>query len=114
MTAAYAANLVEDLPPGDVKRVIGVFQIEIVTLCQRLAAAAAKGDATAFRRAAHAIAGAAGAVGAIELEREARQLMQQSSGSAPDLTTNCAHLAATVASTQTGLAAFVANGCVAS
>jgi HPt (histidine-containing phosphotransfer) domain-containing protein len=67
-----ATQLVLDLPREDVLHVLAVFDEETQRLSKLLKATAVAGDATAFRRAAHALAGAAGAVGATVLESAAR------------------------------------------
>ncbi len=76
----FAAQLAEDLGPDDVRLVLGVFETDVARLSGLISAAARAGDATAFRRAAHGLAGAAGAVGARALEQACRRGMS----AAPD------------------------------
>jgi HPt (histidine-containing phosphotransfer) domain-containing protein len=72
---ANFAQLAEDLPPEDLRHVIGVFQADVPRLVDSLSAAAAAGDAYRSQRVAHSLAGAAGVLGAIELEHACRALM---------------------------------------
>jgi len=69
------AQLAEDLSPEDVRRVLGVFEGDVRRLVGNLDAAAVTGDVAAFRRVAHGLAGAAGAVGAKSLEQACRAAM---------------------------------------
>jgi HPt (histidine-containing phosphotransfer) domain-containing protein len=69
------AQLAEDLSPEDVRRVLSVFESDVRRLVGDLGAAAAAGDAEMFRRVAHGLAGAAGAVGAKALEEASRAQM---------------------------------------
>jgi len=71
-----ASQLILDLPREDVLHVLSVFQEEARRLSELIQLKASEGDVVAFRRAAHALAGAAGAVGAITLERAARAAMK--------------------------------------
>ncbi len=73
-----AAQLAEDLPPEAFAAVLETFAADAARLIGELAAAHRANDATAFARAAHTLAGAAGAVGARDLERLARQAMFES------------------------------------
>jgi len=72
---SFAAQLAEDLSPEDLVLVLGVFRTDVERLTGSLDAAAAASDEASFRRAAHGLAGAAGAVGAAALERACRQAM---------------------------------------
>ena len=71
----FAAQLAEDLTPDDLRLVLGVFRTDVQRLTGALATAIAAADIVAFRRAAHGLAGAAGAVGAVRLEQACRQAM---------------------------------------
>ncbi len=81
--APIASQLVLDLPREDVLHVLTVFDEE----CKRLSALmhdiAQTDDVTAFRRTAHALAGAAGAVGATVLEQAARAALAPEGLSTP-------------------------------
>lgn len=80
---SFAAQLAEDLGPDDVRLVLSVFEADVARLTGALKAALDAGDPTAFRRAAHGLAGAAGAVGASALEQGCRAAMTaQASGTA--------------------------------
>ncbi len=70
-----ASQLAEDLPPDVFRNIISTFEEDLARLTQELAAAARAGDQEGYERAAHSLAGAAAAVGAIGLEREARIAM---------------------------------------
>lgn len=70
-----ANQLAEDLPPDVFRTIISTFEEDLTRLAQDLAAAAQAGDQKGYERAAHSLAGAAAAVGAVGLEREARIAM---------------------------------------
>ncbi len=72
---SFAAQLAEDLSEDDLRHVLLVFGDDVARLTGVLRDAAAIGDAIGFRRAAHGLAGAAGAVGAMALERQCRLAM---------------------------------------
>jgi HPt (histidine-containing phosphotransfer) domain-containing protein len=72
------AQLAEDLPPEAFAAVLETFAADTVRLIAALEAAHRADDSTAFARAAHTLAGAAGAVGARDLERLARRAMRDS------------------------------------
>jgi len=74
------AQLAEDLSPEDVRRVLDVFETDVRRLVANLSAAAVAGDVATFKRVAHGLAGAAGAVGAKSLEQACRAEMSR-----PDL-----------------------------
>jgi HPt (histidine-containing phosphotransfer) domain-containing protein len=73
----FAAQLAQDLDPGDVRVVLEVFGQDVVRLAGLLDRAAAAGDVATFRRNCHAMAGAAGAVGAGALEGACRRAMTE-------------------------------------
>ena len=75
-----AAQLLADLSGPDVIQVLDVFAGELGAIETRLLADAAARDGAAFRRSAHALAGAASAVGAASLERAARAAMSTEPG----------------------------------
>lgn len=72
---SFAAQLAEDLSEDDLRHVLLVFGGDVSRLTGVLRDAVAAGDAIGFRRAAHGLAGAAGAVGAMKLERQCRLAM---------------------------------------
>ena len=72
---SFAAQLAEDLSEDDLRHVLLVFGGDVARLTGVLRDTAAAGDAIGFRRAAHGLAGAAGAVGAMLLERQCRLAM---------------------------------------
>jgi len=74
---SFAAQLAEDLGPEDLRHVLDVFGRDVARLTGVLRDAAVGDDAIGFRRAAHGLAGAAGAVGASALEQQCRQAMTQ-------------------------------------
>lgn len=71
----FAAQLAQDLEPEDLRMVLEVFRKDVVRLTGVLDRAAAAGDAVGFHRTCHALAGAAGAVGAVALEQACRNGM---------------------------------------
>ena len=71
----FAVQLAEDLSPDDLRMVLAVFGTDVKRLTAALEEAAGAGDRVAFRRAAHGLAGAAGAVGAARLELACRRAM---------------------------------------
>ena len=78
-----AHQLAEDLPPDVFRTIISTFEEDLGRLAQELAAAAQAGDQDGYERAAHSLAGAAAAVGAVGLEREARIAMDHRQPEAP-------------------------------
>ncbi len=81
----FAAQLAEDLPPDDLRLVLGVFRTDVVRLCETLGTAARSGDLATFRRVSHGLAGAAGAVGAEKLEQACRLAMTRADMTPPQL-----------------------------
>lgn len=69
------AQLREDLPPDILARIVQTFADDAAKLVADLGAAVAAADGAAFRRAAHTLAGAAGTIGAVQLEQVARRCM---------------------------------------
>jgi len=73
----FIAQLEADLEPEDLRRLFTVFFVsDVERLTAAMRAAAQAGDGGAWRRAAHALAGAAGAVGADRLEDAVRSAMR--------------------------------------
>jgi len=72
---SVAGQLAEDLPPDVFRTIIATFEEDMTRLVQELQTAHAGGDQDGYERAAHSLAGAAAAVGAVGLEREARIAM---------------------------------------
>lgn len=72
---SVAGQLAEDLPPDVFRTIIATFEEDMTRLVQELQAAHAAADQDGYERAAHSLAGAAAAVGAVGLEREARIAM---------------------------------------
>ncbi|HEV7455704.1 MAG TPA: Hpt domain-containing protein [Roseococcus sp.] len=75
INSEVARQLAEELPPSVLRSIITTFEADIGRLAQELLAAGRAGNAEGYHRAAHSIAGAASAVGASRLEREARLAM---------------------------------------
>ena len=71
MTQGFARQLAEDLPPEDVQHILTVFAGDLERLSAILSVTT---EAEVMRRTAHALAGAAGAVGAAGLEVACRAL----------------------------------------
>jgi len=72
---SFAISLAGDLPAEDFRRICDVFRADAKDLLARLAAAAGAGDVEAFRRAAHTLTGASGALGLQPLSARAREAM---------------------------------------
>ncbi|WP_424810862.1 Hpt domain-containing protein [Roseococcus sp. YIM B11640] len=67
--------MADDLPPDVFRTIIATFEEDLGRLVGELREAHEKGDLDGYMRAAHSLAGAAAAVGALGLEREARIAM---------------------------------------
>ena len=80
---SIAEQLAQDLPPEDFRRIVETFEDDLGRLAGELERAGLAGNLDAYRRAAHSLAGAASAVGAILLERTARVAMDPRSGMTP-------------------------------
>jgi HPt (histidine-containing phosphotransfer) domain-containing protein len=74
-------QLADDIHPRDLHPVLEMFETDMQRLSSAMLAAAAAGDIASFRHSAHAIAGAASAVGAAAVEQAARKAM---TGADPD------------------------------
>ncbi len=86
MTASgFAAQLAQDLEPEDLRVVLGVFGQDVGRLTRALGNQSGDADVAGFRRTCHALAGAAGAVGATALEQACRDAMTRADFSAADL-----------------------------
>ena len=72
------AQLADDLSVEDLRTVLAVFATDVKRLAAKLKAAAAAADLVEFKRVAHGLAGAAGAVGAKALEQACRAAMVRS------------------------------------
>jgi hypothetical protein len=72
---SIAGQLAEDLPRADFLRIIHTFRDDLTRLTEELSGAARRGDSQGFQQAAHSLAGAAAAVGALRLEAAARRGM---------------------------------------
>jgi HPt (histidine-containing phosphotransfer) domain-containing protein len=103
----FAMQLVEDLSPGDVRLVLGVFAADLRRLADSLAINIQADNAQGFHRAAHALAGAAGAVGAMELENSCRRGMHAHAPAIATLAELHAAIVAQVVMTELELAAFL-------
>ncbi len=77
------AQLAEILPPADFRRLIETFREDLGRLMAELEQSGQAGNTDGYRRAAHALAGAAAAVGAVLLERTARIAMDPRCGLPP-------------------------------
>lgn len=71
-----ALQLREDLPAEVFATIVATFEADSARLLTTLEAAVAAGNGAAFHRAAHTLAGAAGAVGARDLAATARRGMK--------------------------------------
>lgn len=80
-----ARQLREDLSPAVLRSIVQTFEADVGRLAQELLGAARAGNAEGYQRAAHSIAGAASAVGATRLEREARRAMDPQHQEAPNI-----------------------------
>ena len=68
LNTSVALQLAQGLPAADFRRILDTFAEDVRRLTVEFADAARTGDAEGMRRAAHSLAGAAGAVGAVALE----------------------------------------------
>jgi HPt (histidine-containing phosphotransfer) domain-containing protein len=103
------AQLAEDLEPEDLRRVLGVFEADVRRLVAAIVVAGGDGDVASFRRVAHGLAGAAGAVGARSLEGACRAQMTRNDlevAALPAIALTIQHLADAA---RVELAAFVAG-----
>ena len=80
---SIAEQLAQDLPAADFRRIVETFEDDLGRLAGELEHAGLSGNLDAYRRAAHSLAGAAAAVGAVLLERTARVAMDPRSSLPP-------------------------------
>ena len=80
---SIAGQLAQDLPPEDFRRIVETFEDDLGRLAGELEQAGLAGNLDGYRRAAHSLAGAAAAVGAVMLERTARVAMDPRSSLTP-------------------------------
>ena len=106
---SFAAQLAEDLTPEDVRLVLQVFRADLDRLSEVMRVAAAAGDVGTFRRVAHSLAGAAGAVGAGELEQACRVAMSRADIGPAALPAVSGEIGRLCAAALTELGAFVAD-----
>lgn len=102
-------QLADDLPPEDLRIVLSVFVADVKRLTGNLASAASAGDAAGFRRVAHGLAGAAGAVGAKALEQACRAAMGRADLGPADLAGVSAGIGALAAGSLAQLDIFMAR-----
>jgi HPt (histidine-containing phosphotransfer) domain-containing protein len=102
-------QLADDLAPEDLRAVLSVFAADVKRLTDNLTALAAAGNAAGFRRAAHGLAGAAGAVGAKALEQTCRTAMGRADIPAGDLAALATTISALATSSLTQLDSFIAR-----
>jgi HPt (histidine-containing phosphotransfer) domain-containing protein len=72
-----ARQLAAELPHDVFVGVVRTFEADLARLVQQMVDALTRGDMAAYRRNAHSLAGAAGAIGARQLEAMARKAMNQ-------------------------------------
>ena len=70
-------QLASDLGVEELRHIVSIFEGDVRMLEQALLAAAGSSDLDAFRRTAHRLAGASGAVGAVALDMAAREAMRR-------------------------------------
>ncbi|MFC3126801.1 Hpt domain-containing protein [Pseudoroseomonas globiformis] len=63
--------------------VLETYRLDLVRLGEEMGEAVRRSDKAGFRRAAHALAGAAGGIGATEIQRLARKGMDEAADPAP-------------------------------
>lgn len=107
--SGFAAQLAQDLDPDDLRLVLGVFSQDAERLTLVLHDTAAAADVAGFRRACHALAGAAGAVGAAALEQACRTAMTRGDFQPAQLPAAAAEIRTLVAAAQADLTAFLAT-----
>ena len=102
-------QLAADITLADLRAVLGAFETDMQRLSAVMAAAADAADAEAYRRAAHSIAGAAGSVGATDLEQAARQAMRVSGADRVEAPAAARRVAGLVQGAVSGLRGFLAG-----
>jgi hypothetical protein len=103
----FASQLMEDLPPTDVRHVLDVFAVDLVRLYDTLCRQEKARDQSGFCRTAHALAGAAGAVGADGLETACRAAMRPALGTPLDLRAALEAIGLEASSTEVALQAIL-------
>lgn len=103
------SHLQEDLSPEDMRVVLGVFDADAKRLLVALEAAVTAGDPVTFKRVAHGLAGAAGAVGARTLEQTCRTAMARADLDALSMRGLADDIAARAHAAMALLAAFIAR-----
>ncbi len=88
---------------------LGVFVTDVKRLTGNLVAMAASEDVTAFQRVAHGLAGAAGAVGARQLEQACRAAMTRPGLAVADLKPTATAIGGMADTALAELALFVRN-----
>ena len=99
----FAVQLREELSAQDVRHVLGLFGGDLQRLTAAIRVAADTNDTMALRRTAHALAGAAGAVGAMELERICRSAMAALKHDDTSLLAHCIAIEAAASSAELAL-----------
>jgi HPt (histidine-containing phosphotransfer) domain-containing protein len=74
---AIAEQLAADLPRDVFLSIVQTFEVDLARLVREMVDAVGSTDPETYRRAAHGLAGAAGAIGARQLEALARLAMHQ-------------------------------------
>jgi len=110
LDVAVLTQLAADLAPGDLRQVVVVFEQDMRRLGPALAAAGQAGDLAGWHRAAHGMAGSAAAVGAVMLERLARQAMACTALDADAAAGMAAAIDAAATATIQALQLFTASG----
>jgi HPt (histidine-containing phosphotransfer) domain-containing protein len=105
----FAGQLAEDLSPGDLRHVLAVFRADVERLAEAMGVAARAGDIASFRRVAHGLAGAGGAVGAERLEQACRLAMTRADIGPPQLVAAHAAIATLCDAALGDMAAFLAR-----
>jgi len=76
-------GLARDLAPSDFIRIVRTFETDLSRLVLLMVEQATSGDIEQYRRSAHALAGAAGAIGATRLAADARLAMDPKTTTPP-------------------------------
>ena len=108
MEQGFAAQLAHDLDPDDLRMVLGVFHQDVERLTGVLDGNVAAADVATFRRTCHALAGAAGAVGAVALEQACRNAMTRDDLVPAQVPAAAADIRALAGAALAELAAFLA------
>lgn len=96
----FAAQLRADLPEADLRHVLQIFANDLAQLTNQIADAAQRGEAEQLRGTAHALAGAAAAVGAARLEAACRAAQRDTTAGPEQLWAHTAAIAAAAAATR--------------